>query len=317
MEANPIQFAVVREDPLVEKAVLARHPSKQMLIIASGGCTALALKAWHPDLHITLLDPNPAALGIIRDKITALDTGVPLSRFNVEDSSPDGLSQCGNFESLFRTFRRFIEELVLDRDALRQMFTEPDSFEDRRDELLASPYWPIAFELVFSEPFLRTMFGDDALQYAPRGSYPAYFQERFEIGLRQPDGQNNPFLHHIFLGQYLSEALPEFLNQRPEKLDFTWINGPLDKVHFRDFDFIGLSNILDWTPPMEAQKILARIKEESQAGTTVIWRQLNNQRPLPNQLKPDFVFDPLWEKQLHQADRSLFYSSIHVGYRAQ
>lgn len=315
MLTNPIQFAVVREDPLVEKAVLERYPAKHMLIIASGGCTALALKAWHPELRITLLDPNPAALELIRKKVHALQSKAPAENFNIGNDDPAGLSQCGNFESLFRLFRRFIEEMVLSSNDLNEMFHDPNAFVAHRNRILNSPYWPIAFEWVFSESFLRQMFGDDALQYAPPGSYPTYFQKRFEWGLNQTDAIHNPFLHHIFLGKYLKTAQPAFLETPPTTPTFEWVEGHLDRVDFSNFDCIGLSNILDWTPPNEAQNLLTRLHTECKTGTTVLWRQLNNTRPLHEQLTPDFRFDHDWEKQLHQHDRSLFYSSVHVGHR--
>jgi len=317
MQPNPVQFAVVREDPLIEKEVLERYPSTRMLIIASGGCTALALKAWHPKLQITLLDPNPAALDLIRRKIRTLASDASPEHFNIQSDNPAGLSQCGNFESLFRLFRGFIEELILSRKALEEMFSQPGSFQEHQKELLNSPYWPIAFEWVFSESFLRQMFGNDALQYAPPGSYPHYFQQRFEWGLKQKTAFNNPFLHHIFLGQYLSKAPPAFLETRPINPVFQWVEGPLGKVDFSDFDCIGLSNILDWTPPEEAEQILERLQNECPVGTTVLWRQLNNTRPLHEQLAPDFFFDHHWEKRLHESDRSLFYSSVHVGHRTK
>jgi S-adenosylmethionine-diacylglycerol 3-amino-3-carboxypropyl transferase len=263
------------------------------------------------------MDPNPVALDHIRTKIDALRQGVPLSKFNVADDDPTGLSQCGNFESLFRTFRRFIQEFILTRDQLHVLFSKAGSFEQGRLAMLSSPYWPVAFELVFSEGFLRTMFGQDAIQYAPKGSYPRYFQERFEFGLNRPAAQSNPFLHHIFLGKYLPHAIPEFLKFRPENLDFSWLNRSAEDVNFREYDCIGLSNILDWMPPETVEHMLSRIHTETRSGCTVIWRQLNNTRPFHRHLQPHFSFDPEWEKALNTADRSLFYTRLHVGHRRQ
>ena len=40
MRDNPVQFAVVREDPLIEIEILERHHCQQLLLSASGGCTA-------------------------------------------------------------------------------------------------------------------------------------------------------------------------------------------------------------------------------------------------------------------------------------
>src|SRR5690349_17004226 len=75
MELNPVKFAVVREDPLVEDALVRRFGARRVLLIASGGCTALSLRALHPELELTLLDPNPAQLERVERKAAAL--GLP------------------------------------------------------------------------------------------------------------------------------------------------------------------------------------------------------------------------------------------------
>ena len=111
MRDNPLQFAVVREDALVEVEVLRRHPCRRVLLIASGGCSALTLQSVLPELEITLLDPNAAQLDLVRAKLDALDAlraGDRLARFNVENDDPSGLCECGNFESLFRSLRTFL-----------------------------------------------------------------------------------------------------------------------------------------------------------------------------------------------------------------
>ena len=86
MRDNPIQFAVVREDPRLEIQVLRRHPARRALLIASGGCTALTLASVWPNLGVTLLDPNPAQLDLVERKISALtreDDAARRRRFNV------------------------------------------------------------------------------------------------------------------------------------------------------------------------------------------------------------------------------------------
>ena len=68
MRDNPIQFAVVREDPRLDQEVFSRYPAKRPFLIASGGCTALTLQPLFPDAVFTLLDPNPAQLEHVRAK---------------------------------------------------------------------------------------------------------------------------------------------------------------------------------------------------------------------------------------------------------
>jgi hypothetical protein len=125
---NRLQFAVTREDPNVELEVLARFPRSRLLLIASGGCTALTLRAVMPDAHITLVDANPEQLAHVDRKLAALRDlrgADRLRAFNVgEPSDPSGLSECGNFESLFRGLRGFVQDFVLPREAWLRFFGE-------------------------------------------------------------------------------------------------------------------------------------------------------------------------------------------------
>ena len=72
MRDNKVQFAVVREDLMVEAELVRLTNANNVLLIASGGCTALTLQALFPDLHITLFDFNSAQLERVREKMSAL-----------------------------------------------------------------------------------------------------------------------------------------------------------------------------------------------------------------------------------------------------
>ena len=71
---NAIQFAIVREDPAAELTVVDTllRTDARVLLVASGGCTALTLGALRPSLRLTLLDANPAQLTLVRQKLAAL-----------------------------------------------------------------------------------------------------------------------------------------------------------------------------------------------------------------------------------------------------
>lgn len=321
MRDNPIQFAVVREDPVIELDVLARFPAQSLLLIASGGCTALTLRAHLPSEKITLLDPNPSQLELVQRKTEALalpDRAERLARFNVGSSDPEGLSECGNFESLFRGLRGFLHDLVLPADELLRLFCEPGALAEAPALLFDHPYWRVAFELYFADPLLNTMFGPDATQHAPAHSYPGYFRALFERGLMRAGAVDNRFLHHVFLGRYLDRpgCLPHFLVEPVEGDPFDYHHGVIDaRVSLGDYDFIGLSNIMDWMAPGEVGQLMGKVLSETGPGTVVLWRQLNNERDLAAQLRPAFHFDDAWNQALSGRDQSLFYSSVHVGVR--
>ncbi|MCG9132071.1 DUF3419 family protein [Candidatus Poribacteria bacterium] len=321
MRDNKVQFAVVREDPMVEAELVRLTNASNVLLIASGGCTALTLQALFPDLHITLVDFNSAQLERVREKMSALhdvDEGTRCRRFNIETNDPKGLNQSGNFESLFRGLREFIFDLVADEAEIRALFEEDDRLACVSEILFSSKYWSVAFDLYFSDSLLNAMFGPDATQHAEAGSYPRYFQTLFEKGLTSAGAFDNYFLHHVFLGYYLqrSASLPYYLLAPPADYRFQMVEGTLDAVSdLQRFDLISVSNIMDWMPLTEITSLIGYLQNEMRAGASVLYRQLNNYTDLSTYFGAAFEFDAALGIQFQESERSLFYSSVHVGKR--
>ncbi len=312
---SPLQFAVVREDPRVEAALVDELRPRRVLLVGSGGCTALALRGWYPDLDITLIEPNPAQVTHIEAKLAALHDLRP-ARFNVGDDSRAGLGECGNFERLFRVFRSVLDEFVLPpAERARRLADARAAWVD----VCAHPYWPVAFELAFADPMLRTMFGPDAVQHAPRGSYPGYFRARIEAGLAADDRTLNPWLHHVLLGRYRDDpaAWPPFLRQPPRDLrSFPVVRTTLQAApSFAPYDLVQISNVLDWMGDADCRRLTARLATELRPGAIVLWRQLNDPRPLREYFTPAFAFDAARDERLLARERSLFYDRVHAGIR--
>ena len=321
MRDNKVQFAVVREDPMVEAELVRSTNASHVLLVASGGCTALTLQALFPDLHITLVDFNPAQLERVREKMSALhnvDAAARCRRFNIETSDPKGLNQRGNFESLFRGLREFIFDLVADEAEIRLLFEEEGRLAHVSEVLFSSKYWPVAFDLYFSDSLLNAMFGPDATQHAEAGSYPRYFQTLFENGLTSTNAFDNYFLHHVFLGYYLqrSACLPYYLLAPPADYRFQMIEGTLDQVpELQRFDLISLSNIMDWMPLTGVASLINHLQNGMKSGASVLYRQLNNDTDLSTYFGDSFAFDAALGIRFQEAERSLFYSNVHVGKR--
>ncbi|QDE92523.1 hypothetical protein BHS06_28070 [Myxococcus xanthus] len=312
-----LKFAVVREDAALELALVERTRAQAVLTVASGGCTLLTLARRHPALELVGFDFNPRQLAHVREKAEGLGR-LPLSRYSVEAEDAAALNQRGEFEGLFRTLRRFIEEFVAPAHELAAFFAPATTVSQRREDCarwFASPYWPVAFELALAVPLLNTMFGPAATQHAEPGSYPGYFQAVFERGLQREDASRNPFLQHVLLGRYLREDAPEYLRAEGP-LALTLVQGSLPDVPRLDrFDVISLSNIFDWSEDalvVEWAELLAR---EARPGCAVLIRQLNNRRDLRRFFQPAFEFDDALGAELLARDRSLFYESIEVGFR--
>ena len=321
MRDNKVQFAVVREDPMVEVELVRLTKASNVLLVASGGCTALTLQALFPDLHITLVDFNPAQLERVQEKMSALhdvDETTRRQRFNIGTSDPRGLNQNGNFESLFRGLREFIFDLVADETEIRRLFKEEGRLNDVSEVLFSGKYWRVAFDLYFSDSLLNTMFGPDATQHAEAGSYPRYFQTLFEKGLTSAKAFDNYFLHHVFLGYYLQRpaSLPYYLLAPLTDYHFQMVEGTLDQVpELQRFDLISLSNIMDWMPLPEIASLIGHLQNEMASGASVLYRQLNNYTDLSAYFGDSFEFNVALGVRFQEIERSLFYSGVHVGKR--
>lgn len=313
MRNNPIQFAVVREDPLIEAEVVSQHKRTNLLMVGSGGCSALSLGALFPDLEITAFDFNLAQIQLAQTKNEYLTATENFNKvFNIEDASPEGLNQCGNFESLFKGFREFIFDFILKYDQMRCLFSEKTSRDKIESQLINHRYWSVAFDLFFHDSLLRMMFGDAAIQHAPHGSYPKYFQRVFEEALLRQDASQNYFLHHVLLGHYLDDphCLPPYLIKRQKSDHIQYIHGDLKAIPaLGDYDFIQLSNIMDWMDVEQNREIGHLIHEYTTPGTVVLIRQLNNAQPVLDYF-PNFKVDESLSETLLAQDRSIFYSTV-------
>lgn len=250
MKNNSIQFAVVREDPQIEMDIIEKFGLSSATLIGSGGCTAFSLKALNPDIKISLIEPNPSQIKLIKEKIQLLKNSEKkelFEKFGVGNSNEDSLIERGNFESLFRQFRLFIQEFIVSEAEIEEAFKT--NFIQTWKDVFAHSFWKVAFELFFSDSVLTAMFTDAAIQHAPKNSYPGYFQKVLEKGLLREEANRNYFLHHIFLGRYFNEetALPFYLANPPSNLEFEFFNGFAQDFHdFNGRQLAHFSNIFDW-----------------------------------------------------------------------
>ena len=193
---------------------------------------------------------------------------------------------------------------------MRRLFEERGALAEAPDLLFAHPYWPVAFATFFSDPLLEAMFGPDATQHAAPGSYTGYFQRVFERGLLREDARDNPFLHHVLLGHYLDRegCLPHYLASPAPAYRFAFHEARVDdSIDLAAFDFVNLSNILDWMSAEDIARLFAKVRSELRPDAVVMWRQLNNERELETELNDLFDFDTSWQRSLLARDRSLFY----------
>lgn len=291
-----LQFAITREDAALEASLIQDMGAKSMLLICSGGDTILSLKKDFPELKITAFDFNPVQINHLKQKAEA------------KPEEMNRLCSAGNFESLFRQWSRFFHEFIMTEEESRKAFSLSDKFPE---EVFSSKYWPVSFDLHFHDSFLLAMFGEAAIQHAPRGSYPRYFQKVFEKGLKQKNFSKNPFLQHIFFGQFLE--LPDYLKKTPDISDVKLITGTLKECgELNQYDLIQLSNIFDWSNAEEI-KTTCVLLQGMKKGAKLLIRQINNESPIGDYLGPAFKVEKEIGDELQKRDRSLFYSRVLVA----
>jgi S-adenosylmethionine-diacylglycerol 3-amino-3-carboxypropyl transferase len=354
---SPLQFSVMREDPRLEERLLDRmEGEKRFFGITGAGCTLLQL-ATRPDLTALVgvdIDPHQTTWARFRlaaarafsrkdfcrvTGISQIEPGVreglvnklaqvlaPEDRAFVKEERAffvNGAFDEGMFERLFACWRGFLERFVVTREDIQRFF---DGDRAVAQAMAAADLWPVSFELSFHQQLLLAIFGPDAVQHAPPGSYPRYFQSRFEWALSQPDAAVNPYLSHVMRGRYGAldhdQGLPDYLtSHRYERLPdsvskVTCVTGRVWEAlaaHPGPYHLIVLSNILDWTSEAESEAISKPVLEALAPGGCVLLRALNAVRPLPRAWIGALDFDPNVERELLATDRSFFYSAVRVG----
>ena len=344
----PIAFAQVREDPLIDAQVLEHlgRPAR-VLMVASGGETA-ALLSTLPIERLHLVDINEAQLNIARLKLQLLTTADTAERLcllghaemplasrtreitqrladlelpadslgQLETVALHGPDHCGRYEWLFARMRQVLAECS---DQMHRLMRLHDPQEQARLVTEGSELGD-RIEAAFAETMelstLVKIFGPEATANRVQPFAKHFLQQTRKI-LGELAAADNPFLHQIFLGSFIGPIWPWLGCARQGTLpETTFSHATMDMVlqesADQSFDFIHLSNILDWIKPAAAQRVLGNANRCLSPGGLVVIRQLNS--------KLDIAGTPCgfhWMRelsdQLHRTDRSFFYRSLHVG----
>jgi S-adenosylmethionine-diacylglycerol 3-amino-3-carboxypropyl transferase len=348
----PLAFAQVREDPLIDLAVVeGLGEDVEVAMVASGGCTAALLATSSNLKRIHLIDPNPTQLALSRYKLRLLQTREPGARlaflghasmpaderrellqsdmatlgFEPEVFGPAavvaelGPDNVGRYEFTFAALREAlsdceeeINEVLALRDPLqRTQLMEPSVPLGRRlDE---------ALDEVMSLPNLVQLFGEEATNN-PVEPFSRHFAGRIRNALAAFPSDRNPYLWQMLKGRYPTDWVSPWLYE-PEPLHLpriTWSIGFMtEELESRPafFDFVHLSNILDWLTPDQARKTLEVAWNALRPGGRVLIRQLNSSLEI-RALGSRFEWLVDEASDLHAKDRSFFYRELHLGKKA-
>ncbi len=341
---SEIAFSQVREDPLVEEAVVRDAAQRsgapvRVLLVASGGCTALSLLRLPEVAHIDLLDPNPAQLHLVELQAKALelgghdllmtvlsgerrgaDLGWELVRGMCSepartwwDDRPEqlafGLKRVGRFEELFRELARTARAAGIG---------------------LFSGELPPAFDAVVAQVFerekLASTFSRAAVDYSMDRGFDTHFAQVIRAAAARWKPGQNYFLEQVLRDDYgpPTAGLPGFMESDAAQAivtaggfgRLTLHQGLFTDVMRRldgQWGLIQTSNISDWVPIPELVSLLAEVGTRLEPGGAWIGRRLNGDHSLMDTASAALDVDRELSAQLHASDRSFFYSELVVG----
>lgn len=346
----PVAFAQVREDPRVDLAVVERLGQGGLsgLMIASGGCTSAVLVASGRFAELHLVDANPAQLALTGLKVGFLQHATPQRRRELLGHEPYpprgadlssliqrlgvssdilgppalvaemGPDRAGRYELLFARLREVMAQRGL-ADWASLLLSAPGSAAAAVEPLAPrGRVFDEAFDEVMALDNLVALFGAAATQNSVQ-PFARHFAQRTRHILAALPTHDNPFLWQLLTGGFLPTCAYDWLDlsfpAQPPKL--TWSHATMRDVlaSDRSYDFIHLSNILDWLSESEAAEMLRLAHRALWPGGLMILRQLNSCLDLPA-LGPQFQWLTDEANNLHRRDRSFFYRRLHLGRRS-
>jgi S-adenosylmethionine-diacylglycerol 3-amino-3-carboxypropyl transferase len=346
---RPIAFAQVREDPALDQWVIEQlPPGAEVLMVASGGCTAAALAATPTLSRLHLIDPNPAQIALCRLKLRLLETSAPTERLALLGHAPMpsaerslrlaaelesldlpmqalgpmeliasvGPDHAGRYEALFSKLREALGQAAEEIATLLQL---KDPAEQSRR---ADPITPLgraldaAFDSAMALPNLVALFGEGATRNRCE-PFSKHFARRTRHVLGSLPAADNPYLWQMLLGHFPRHVIyPWLAAPAPARMpEVFWSVGDMTQAlqgRREVFDFIHLSNILDWLAPEEARSILDLAWSALRPGGWTLIRQLNSILDV-QAAGGRFGWQNSSSDALHRCDRSFFYRRLHLG----
>jgi S-adenosylmethionine-diacylglycerol 3-amino-3-carboxypropyl transferase len=229
-----------------------------------------------------------------------------------------GPDQAGRYEALFAQLQEALREVVDELAALLQLRNPMEQARRVQSDTALGAALDSAFDSVMALPNLIELFGEGATRnrFQP---FSRHFAERTRHVLSTLPAADNPYLWQMLLGRFPEQIpYPWLLKPSPSRSpDVIWTQSGMAEAldgRTQTFDFIHLSNILDWLPPTEAQSLLEHTWTALRPGGWTLIRQLNSTLDVPSLGERfDWLAGPAAE--LLRRDRSFFYRKLHLGRR--
>lgn len=243
-----LYFAQVREDPRLEIEALDAGPNDSIVVVGSGGCTALSLLATGAG-HVTAVDLNRGQNHLIELKFTAV-TMLPRAdalgflgavdwpaRERVDQYAAlreqlswrgrtywdarlplveGGVLHAGVTERFIRILVRALRLFVHPRSRVERMLA-CDTIDEQR-ALFSSEWntarWRAFFRVLLNRGVFRRAYDPAFFAHLEQPSFAEHFRQSVEHALTELPVRDNYFLHHMLAGSYpvdVAEGLPPYL----------------------------------------------------------------------------------------------------------
>jgi S-adenosylmethionine-diacylglycerol 3-amino-3-carboxypropyl transferase len=227
-----------------------------------------------------------------------------------------GPDHAGRYEVLFSKLREALNEVEDDLIALLQLCDPAEQSRRAKPATHLGRTLDGAFDAVMTLPNLMGLFGAAATRNR-REPFSRHFARRTRQALASLPAADNPYLWQMLQGRFPKGILYPWLSaaspaRMPEVL---WTVASMADAlkRFREaFDFIHLSNILDWLAPDEARSALDLAWKALRPGGWTLIRQLNSNLDIET-LGERFEWQDKSARALHIRDRSFFYGGLHLG----
>ena len=247
-----LYFAQVREDPLLEIEALAPTGEQRLVVVGSGGCTALSLLAAGAG-RVVAVDLNPTQNSLTELKAVALDELGPAGATAFLGGAPrPGARRGGDYEHLkgrlSATARqwwdghpRSIERGVLDAgvterfigavtSAIRLFIHPPGrvrqllhcrTLEDQRrfyEREWDTRRWRLMFHVLLNRAVFRKAYQPAFFEHVDNPSFARHFYAVAAHTLTEVPIATNYFVHHMLTGAYpqgVPGGVPPYLDPEP------------------------------------------------------------------------------------------------------
>lgn len=317
-------------------------------MVASGGCTAAALAAAPQISRLHLVDPNPAQIALSRLKLRLLASAeagerasvlghtsmpvaerrrrliaelqkldLPLDALGPSDLVAElGPDQAGRYEGLFLKLREALSDTADEVTALLQLH-DPDEQARRAGKgTHLGRTLDAAFDSVMALPNLIGLFGEAATRNRCE-PFSRHFARRTRHALATLPAADNPYLWQILQGRFPHRVVYPWLTAVvPTRMpELRWTVTSMAEALYDQheaYDFIHVSNILDWLTPDEARSTLDLVWQALRPSGWTLIRQLNSSLDI-RRLGGRFEWQDKSADALHKRDRSFFYRGLHLG----